>query len=227
MMERVIDRLDIWMDHSGKNDNRITVECGLAVGLLNKARRGKSDLGKKAIEKILNKYQDINSVWLLTGEGSMLKSKEPVRTFEPNTGEKRTERQVPVYDMEATAGFVSIYKDYSHQSDSYLSIPNMPPVDGAIYVRGDSMSPLIESGDIVIFQKVNNYSNILWGHIYIVSYFLEGDEYTVLKYIRRSPTKGFIRLESFNTRYDPQDIPTYSIVALALVKASITFHTIG
>ena len=129
--------------------------------------------------------------------------------------------------MEATAGFVSIYKDYSQVAENYLSIPNLPPVDGAIYVRGDSMSPLIESGDIVIFQKVQNPGNILWGNIYIVSYFLEGDEYTVLKYIRRSPLSGHIRLESFNTRYDPQDITTYSIVALALVKASITFHTIG
>lgn len=76
-MDRIIDRLDRWMDYSGKNDNRITVECGLAVGLLNKARSGKSDLGKKAIEKILKKYQNINPVWLLTGEGEMVRDNFP------------------------------------------------------------------------------------------------------------------------------------------------------
>lgn len=157
----------------------------------------------------------------------MITGKETVKTFESKSEEKRSTRSVPVYNLEATAGFVSIYKDYSQVAENFLSIPNLPPVDGAIYARGDSMSPLIESGDIVIFQKVQNPGNILWGNIYIVSYFLEGDEYTVLKYIRRSPLSGHIRLESFNTRYDPQDIPTYSIVALALVKASITFHTIG
>lgn len=227
MAKRIIDRLDEWMAQAGKNDNRVTVECGLAVGLLNKARSGKSDVGKKAIEKILKKYQDINPVWLITGEGSMIAGADKIQTFELKADEKRTTRSVPIYDLEATAGFVSIYKDYSQVAENYLSIPNLPPVDGAIYVRGDSMSPLIESGDIVIFQKVQNPGNILWGNIYIVSYFLEGDEYTVLKYIRRSPLSGHVRLESFNTRYDPQDIPTYSIVALALVKASITFHTIG
>ena len=226
-MDRVIDRLDKWMDYADKNDNRVTVECGLAVGLLNKARSGKSDVGKKAIEKILNKYQDINAVWLLTGEGNMLNSSKKIQTYDLKSDEKRTLRQVPIYNLEATAGFKAIYQDYSQAAEDYLSIPNLPPVDGAIYARGDSMAPLIASGDIVIFQKVQSTSNILWGHIYIVCYFLDGDEYTVLKYIRQSPKKNHIRLVSFNPSYDPQDIPIYSVVALGLVKASITFHTIG
>ena len=58
-------------------------------------------------------------------------------------------------------------------------------------------------------------------------YTLDGDDFTVLKYIRHSSKDGYIRLESYNPRFDPQDIPSSSIIALALVKASITFHTIG
>lgn len=54
------------------NDNQVTKDCGLSVGLLNQAKRGKSDLGSKAIDKILSKYQDLSRVWLLTGEGPML-----------------------------------------------------------------------------------------------------------------------------------------------------------
>ena len=303
-MERVIDRLDEWMELTGKNDNRVTVECGLAVGLLNKARRGKSDVGKKAIEKILNKYQDINPTWLVTGYGSMLlgpydrinkileleglsqrdfekgtgglsflvpgiyknAQKNPgdpivleqwvdsvlkrfpryskewilygtppmmldgakINTFIPQNGPELPTQKVPVFELEATAGFSALYRDLSSAASDYISIPNLPPVDGAIYARGDSMSPLIASGDIVIFKKVELHpDNIIWGSIYIVSYTLDGDDYTVLKYIRHSGKEGYIRLESFNPRFDPQDIPSSSITALAIVKASITFHTIG
>ena len=58
----------------GLNDNQVTKECGLSVGLINQAKKGKSDLGGKAVEKILSKYQDLSRVWLLTGEGPMLAS---------------------------------------------------------------------------------------------------------------------------------------------------------
>lgn len=71
-MERRIDRLQKYMIIKKLNDNQVTKDCGLSVGLLNQAKRGKSDLGSKAIDKILSKYQDLSRVWLLTGEGPML-----------------------------------------------------------------------------------------------------------------------------------------------------------
>ena len=73
-MERRIDRLEKYMITKGLNDNQVTKECGLSVGLINQAKKGKSDLGGKAVEKILSKYQDLSRVWLLTGEGPMLTS---------------------------------------------------------------------------------------------------------------------------------------------------------
>ena len=73
-MERRIDRLEKYMIIKKLNDNQVTKDCDLSVGLLNQAKRGKSDLGSKAIDKILSKYQDLSRVWLLTGEGPMLTS---------------------------------------------------------------------------------------------------------------------------------------------------------
>lgn len=51
-MSRVIDRLDLYIKEKGLNDNVVTVDCGLSVGALNKARKGTTNLGLKAVERI-------------------------------------------------------------------------------------------------------------------------------------------------------------------------------
>lgn len=73
-MEKIIDRLDKYMIYRNLNDNQITVQLNLSVGLLGKSRKEGRDLGKTTIEKILNFYTELNRVWLLTGQGEMLNS---------------------------------------------------------------------------------------------------------------------------------------------------------
>ena len=227
---KIIDRLDKYMAVAGINDNQMTVNAGLSIGLLNNARRGNYDIGKKSIDKILSFYQDLNKVWLLTGEGEMLKTAHEVRpdhTFPLRTDRAVADHNIPLYELTATAGLVAIFNQMVAEPVDYLRVPNLPPVDGAVYVRGDSMSPLLKSGDIIIFKKTElSPEGILWGQIYLLSYIIGGDTYTVVKYVKRSPLgDGHIRLVSANEFYDPVDVPDGSVTALALVKASITFYT--
>lgn len=219
----VEERIRLFCEYKKISIRQFEIQSKLSNGYVSSMRKG---LGVTKLENVLNAFPDLNRDWLLYGEGEMLRRE--LKSFDRSVEGKKSVRHVPVYELAATAGFSSIYQDCSTEAVEYLNIPNLPAVDGAIYARGDSMSPLIESGDIVIFKKVELCTdNILWGNIYIVSYTVDGDDFTVLKYIRQSSRTGFIRLESFNVRYDPQDIPAASITALALVKASITFHTIG
>lgn len=110
-----IDNLIKYMEIKGLNDNQVTKEAGLSIGLIGKARTGKSDLGDRSIEKILNKYQDLSRVFLLTGEGEMLKSEDQHNTTlqfeildEPN-GKKGL---IPFYgDIQSTGGDVSLRAD--------------------------------------------------------------------------------------------------------------------
>lgn len=75
-MKRKIDRFLEYLDKKGISENKATVDCQLSQGLLYRAKIGMSDIGNKAVEKILETYADLSRVWLLTGEGEMLKISE-------------------------------------------------------------------------------------------------------------------------------------------------------
>lgn len=71
--ERVIDRLDKYMKDKGINDNQLTKMLKLGVGTIGKSREPNRDLSRANVERVLNKLLDLNPVWLLTGEGAMLR----------------------------------------------------------------------------------------------------------------------------------------------------------
>ena len=48
-----------------------------------------------------------------------------------------------------------------------------------------------------------------------------------IKYIQKADDDRFVRLVSHNPHHSPKDIPADSIQALALVKASVRFNTMG
>jgi len=150
----------------------------------------------------------------------------PENTFSLRTDKALSVQDIPLYDFDASAGLVAIFSEMNVDPVDYLRIPNLPAVDGAIFVRGESMSPLLKSGDIVMYKKKElSIDSILWGEIYLLSFQTDGDSYTAVKYIRKSDQPGMVCLASFNPSFAPKDIPMESITALALVKASLTFHT--
>lgn len=73
-----IERLGEYMAYAGLNDNQVTVQCGLAIGAVNTARKRNKGLSYINIAKLLTTYKDLNARWLLTGEGEMLGA-EPVQ----------------------------------------------------------------------------------------------------------------------------------------------------
>lgn len=193
-----------------------------------KTARGWADL-------VVSCYPRYSLDWILTGEGSMLinESAQTRETVQPNhsfslqTDRKLDIQDIPFYDLSATAGIMAIFNDSQISPDDYIRIPNLPPVDGAIYVKGESMTPLLKSGDVVIYKKLAlSLDSILWGQIYLLSFETSGEYFTVVKYLMKSDRPDFIRLVSHNERFEPKDIPISSVRALAIVKASITFHTI-
>lgn len=71
-MDNFIDRIQYFMLQMNINNNQLTVNAGLSVGLIGKAIKSKSGLNSDSIEKILCAYPELNPNWLLTGRGEML-----------------------------------------------------------------------------------------------------------------------------------------------------------
>ena len=142
--------------------------------------------------------------------------------------DSRMERQlVPLYDLEATAGLVPLLTR-QHEPVDHISIPDLPRCDGAVYVRGDSMYPLLKSGDIVLYRQVANPQAIIWGEMYLISFTYNEEEYISVKYVKKSDGHpGQVQLVSYNPHHAPIEIDVSSIRAMAMVKASIRFNTMG
>jgi len=146
---------------------------------------------------------------------------------QPRYTEKKEDTQVVyLYDFKATAGLKALFDNNKQNIIDTIKIPNLPKCDGAIHIMGDSMYPELKSGDIILYkQQLLDINNLLYGEMYILSYNIDGEDYIVVKYIRKSD-KGepFISLGSENPAYAARDIDFRCITALALVKASVRIN---
>ena len=185
------------------------------------------------IETIYSKCVNISPEWLLTGKGPMLKSEREEPQVEvkpihhPRSTEKKEETQVVyLYDFEASAGLRALFDNNRQNIIDTIKIPNRPKFDGAIHIVGDSMYPLLKSGDIILYKQMPlDINNLLYGEMYLLSYDIDGDDYIVVKYIRKSEQgEPFVTLGSENPAHAPRDIDFRRITALALVKASVRIN---
>jgi hypothetical protein len=202
----------------------------------------KSELGGDKIVNILTAYPEINPEWLLMAKGSMISGQnfsdgivsEPSHEYAINSisklkSDKRKQIQkIPLYSITATAGVYELLSEEQrsrHIPIDYISIPNMPQCDGAVPISGDSMYPLLKSGDIVLFKEVHDKQNIIWGEMYLASVAHNGDKFFFSKYIQKSDREGYARFVSENKHHQPIEFPIDSIQSIALIKASIRFQS--
>jgi len=146
-----------------------------------------------------------------------------IKTYRLKTDTTVESQQIPLYDIEAVAGLVPLFQDNkTFRPLDHISIPHLPKCDGAVYVTGDSMYPLLKSGDIVMYKEVHDIPNsIFWGEMYLVSVALNDEEYITVKYLQRGQTPDKVVLVSENKHHQPKEVEIDKIRALALVKASI------
>ena len=189
------------------------------------------DLSKRKLSELITISKSLNmslSELIQQSVSDDVELEEVTIINKPKYTEKVEENgELYLYDIEAAANLKSLLVNKDQNILGKISIPNTPKCDGAVYVKGDSMYPLLKSGDIIAYKEVPvEIQHIFYGEMYLVSIDIEGEEYLTVKYINQSE-RGceWIKLVSYNQHHQPKDFPLSSVRALALVKLSIRMNT--
>ncbi len=200
---------------------------GVGKAALSMIETGKAGLTNRNLDILVQKF-NVSPDWLTAGKGKMFTTSPDLRNFyQAAEGEIRLQ-SVPLY---STAGSVSLHAllqdgaEDKYQPINYIHIPNLPKCDGAIYVHGDSMYPLLKSGDIVLYKRLSDLSDIFWGDMYLLSLDIDGEEHVMVKYMEQSDREGFTRLSSENKRHADKEISLDKIKSMAIIRASIRMNS--
>lgn len=184
---------------------------------------GNRGIGKNVIDKILSKFPEVSSNWLLSGEGEMLKSKtESNARIIPNPNII----MVPLIGKYAYAGYLAGYGDEEYVD----TMPKMPFIihDGpaprgeyvSIEVSGDSMdngSPeAILDGDVLLCRQINRN---LWSssklHYKKWNFVIMTNEGILVKrIIDHDVEKGIIKIHSLNEMFPDKEINLREVIQI-------------
>ena len=226
LIEYMGERLKLIRKSLGLTQEQLAQRLGVGKTALSMIETGKARLSSRN-RNILIQDLNVNPDWLESGKGEMFNADPSLAASFGRGAEMAMPLQsVPLYSMEATAGLVPLFEQQSaHTPINYIHIPNLPKCDGAVYVAGDSMYPLLKSGDIVLYKQLHDLEDIFWGDMYLLSIDMDGEEYITVKYVQRSERDGYVRLVSQNPHHADKDIDMKRIRAIALVKASIRMNS--
>lgn len=204
MQSEVKQRLIEYLAYLGIGQKAFAESVGLSAGFVNAIR---VSIQPKTLEKIVEKYPDLNRSWLLTGEGEMLKPSPVARPEEtPPAGDGRHAdgASIPLLPISARGGtlndFVVSVKDYECEK----VVSPVRDAELAVYVSGDSMSPEYPNGSQVYVKRINEKAFIEWGRVYM----LDTCNGVVIKKIIPSDRENCITCLSINTapEYAPFDV---------------------
>ena len=194
---------------------------GVSNGYVNAISRS---IGIDNLNTIIEKYSTLNIEWLLTGSGPMLKTTptkpiSPIHPIPHQEGNGAT--PIPLVSPTVAAGFGNEnFAIAEADVKDYYTIPRFrhTHIDFMIEVTGDSMTPHLNSGDIIACAIVRDSQFIQWNKCHVIATVEQG---LLVKRLMPGTDSDHLRAVSDNTRYPPFDIPKSEITGLALVIGSV------
>ena len=215
-------RLDEFMRIKKVSRTALAEQLGSSQPTISAILSGKRSLSRGMIARIGDLYPDLNTEWLLTGEGEMIR-KEFRNEVEDLTPEELQEvregilngsfRLVPLVNIDSVGG---IHSENSITPSEQYVLKMMPFTearegDVAILQTGNSMYPTIPAGSALLIREVVDWREYFgYGSIYVL-WLRDGSRIT--KEIRRydaDPSK-YVWCVSYNPDVADEELPVSMI----------------
>lgn len=147
---------------------------------------------------------------------------EPAPEYELRNNQEKVyksdERSIPLVPISAMAGFFrGETKIMEYECEQYV-IPVFRDAEFLIPVKGTSMMPLYQSGDIVACKRVPMTDLFFqWNHAYVI----DTDQGVLIKRIRPGRDDRHVLIVSENADYEPFELSVDRIYGVAIVLGTI------
>lgn len=209
MEQTVKQRLISFIKNKGIGQGKFEKIVGLSNGYLNQLRNEPS---RPKLEMIIGAFPELNKEWLLTGEGDMLKDTSTL-------AQPKTLDHVIKYYPNVTGSMGGVeFIDNPNEMTTDIIIPGYGDCKYAINAYGNSMSPLIQSGQIVLLSEWQE-NFVDWGKIYLI---VTKTGYRAIKHIFPSDKEDCVICKSENEKdYPPFEVNKSDIIKMYLIHGWI------
>lgn len=203
----VKDRLLDFVAYTGLSRRKFQEKINVSNSYIQNISEG---IGADVMNRISIQFPDLNTSWLLTGEGEMLKSSSDVVLQNSSS----TRPRIP-YDAAAGTLTETVDGVTEYQCEQVPIISVFPKYDFTIRIFGRSMEPEYFAGDEVACLRVNEKRFLQWGRVHV----LDTTQGVVIK--RIYDNGDCIVCKSFNPEFPDFSIPKEDIRSYNLVVGSI------
>lgn len=187
--------------------------------------RGKTRISGKLTMRLLQQFH-INPLWLFGESETQYLNPDPTDVLpKAITINESGKENILLVNSKASAGYGNNLEDpeYLHQLPAF----GMPLADfqhasfRGFQIQGDSMFPLVDSGDWVLAKAVESVEDIHKDRVYIIV----EKEGIRLKKVYRIPEKDRLELISLNPEYTPVEIPLSQVQEIWEYHSKISIGT--
>lgn len=152
-------RLIEFIEYKGLSVQSFEIQCNLSNGAVSKMG---NNTRRSTLDKISKSYPELNTAWLLTGEGNMLLNNSD------SMPQKSFTEGVPYYNVDFIGGFDLVLNDQTTTPEYLIDFKKYNEATCWCNVTGHSMEPEITHGDIIALKKIEDISFLPLGEVYAI-----------------------------------------------------------